>query len=100
MNQSKLFGTIGIAGAALLLVGIVIAVVTFENGVFSPLNGFYSELGQYPGAYMGGSSALIFNILMALFGLMLCAFMVYWGIRQDSWPFGTVAFLGILTGVL
>jgi MFS family permease len=100
MNQNKLFGIIGIAGAALLLVGIVIAIITFENGAFSPLNGFYSELGHYPGAYMGGSSALIFNVLMALFGLMLCAFMAFWGIRQDSWPFGAVAFLGMLAGVL
>lgn len=100
MNQNKLFGTIGIAGAALLLVGVVIAVITFENGAFSLLNGFYSELGHYPGAYLGGSSALIFNVLMALFGLMMCVFMAFWGIRQDSWPFGAVAFLGILTGVL
>ena len=100
MNQNKVFGTIGIAGAVFMLVGIVIAIITFENGAFSPLNGFYSELGHYPGAYMGGSSALIFNVLMALFGLMMCAFMVFWGIRQDSWPFGAVAFLGILTGVL
>jgi len=100
MNQNKLFGTIGIAGAALLLVGVVIAIITFENGAFSLLNGFYSELGQYPGAYMGGSSALIFNVLMALFGLFMCVFMVFWGIRQDSWPFGAAAFFGILTGVL
>jgi MFS family permease len=100
MNQNKLFGTIGIAGAAFLLVGIVIAVITFENGAFSLLNGFYSELGHYSGAYMGGSSALIFNVLMALFGLIMCVFMVFWGIRQASWPFGAAAFFGILTGVL
>jgi len=100
MNQNKLFGTIGIAGAALLLAGIVIAIVTFENGAFSPLNGFYSELGQYPGSYLGASSALIFNISMALFGLAFCFFAVYWGIRQNSWAFGAAGFFGILTGVL
>jgi hypothetical protein len=100
MNQNKLFGTIGIAGAALLLLGIVIAIITFENGAFSPLNGFYSELGQYPGGYMSGSAALIFNILTVLFGLLLCVFMVFWGIRQGSALFGAVSFLGILTGVL
>ena len=78
----------------------MIAVITFENGAFSLLNGVYSELGHYPGANKGGSSALIFNVLMALFGLIMCVFMVFWGIRQASWPFGAAAFFGILTGVL
>jgi hypothetical protein len=100
MNQNKLFGTIGIAGAALLLLGVVIAIVAFENGAFSPLNGFYSELGQYPGAYMTGSSVLIFNVCMALFGLTLVVFMVFWGVKQGSGAFGAVAFFGILTGAL
>ena len=54
-----MFGTVGIAGAAFLLMGIVGAVITFENGAFSLLNGFYSELGHYQGAYMGGSSRVL-----------------------------------------
>ena len=100
MNQKRIFGTIGIAGAALLLVAIVISIIAFEDGAFSPLNGFFSELGLYTGGYFSAFSALIFNIGMILFGLALCASMVFWGIRQDSWGFGVVSFFGILTGIL
>lgn len=100
MNQNKVFGSIGIAGAALLLVAVVISIITFEDGVFSPLSGFYSELGLYTNGYFSASSALIFNIGMLLLGLSLSAGMVYWGIRQNSWGFGIVSFFGLLTGVL
>ena len=100
MNQRRLYGTIGIAGAALLLVAIVISIIVFEDGAFSPLNGFFSELGLYTGGYFSASAALFFNIGMILFGLALCASMVFWGIRQNSWSFGAVSFFGILTGVL
>ncbi len=100
MNQNKVFGIIGIAGVAVLLLAIVIAIVAFEDGVFSPLSGFYSELGLYTGGYFSASSSLVFNVGMMLFGLTLCASMIFWGIRQNSWSFGTVSFFGILTGVL
>ncbi len=100
MNQKKLFGTIGIAGAALLLVAVVVSTITFEKGAFSPLSGFYSELGQYPEGYLTASSSLVYNVGLAVFGLALCAFMVFWGIRQNSWAFGTVSFFGLFTGVL
>ena len=100
MNQRRLYGTIGIAGAALLLVAIVISIIAFEDGAFSPLNGFFSELGLYTGGYFSTSAALFFNIGMILFGLALCASMVFWGIRQNSWSFGVVSFFGILTGTL
>ena len=100
MNQNKMFGIIGIAGAAVLLLTIVIAIVAFEDGAFSPLNGFYSELGLYTGGYFSASSALIFNIGMILFGLGLGGSMVFWGIQQNRWSFGIVSFFGILTGVL
>lgn len=100
MNQNKVFGIIGIAGAAILLLAIVIAIVTFEDGAFSPFSGFYSELGLYTGSYFSASSALIFNIGMILFGLALSGGMVFWGIRQNSWSFGAVSFFGILTGVM
>lgn len=100
MNQKKLFGILGIAGAGVLLITTVIAIITFENGVFSPLNCFFNELGLYPGGYLTVSSALIFNIGMAVFGFAFCAFMVFWGICQNNWADGLVAFLGILTGVL
>ena len=100
MNQKKLFGTLGVTGAALLLVAIVVSIITFEDGVFSPLSGFYNELGLYPGGYMTASSAMVFNVGMMLFGLILCAFMVFWGIQQNSWAFGAVSFLGIVTGAL
>ena len=100
MNQNKVFGIIGIAGAAVLLVAIVIAIVAFENGAFSPLSGFYSELGLYSGGYFSASSSLVFNVGMILFGLALSAGMIFWGIRQNSWSFGAVSFFGILTGVL
>ena len=49
MNQKRIFGTIGIAVGALLLVAIVISIIAFEDGAFSPLNGFFSELGLYTG---------------------------------------------------
>ncbi len=100
MSQKRIFGTLGIAGAALLLVAIVISIIAFEDGAFSPLNGFFSELGLYTGGYFSASTALIFNIGMILFGLALCASMVFWGIRQNSWGFGAVSFFGILTGIL
>jgi hypothetical protein len=100
MNQKKLFGTLGVTGAALLLVAIVVSIITFEDGVFSPLSGFYSELGLYPGGYITASSALIFNVGMMLFGLIFCTFMVFWGIQQNSWVFGAVSFCGIVTGAL
>ncbi len=100
MNQNRLFGTLGVLGAALLLVALVVSLITFEDGVFSPLSGFYNELGLYPGGYLTASSALVFNAGMLLFGLMLCAFMVHWGIAQNSWAFGAVSFCGIAAGVL
>ncbi len=100
MNQNKVIGIIGIAGSAALLLATVISIVTFEEGVFSPLNCFFNELGLYTNGYFTMSSALVFNIGFILFGASLCVLMVFWGIRQATWGFGIVAFSGILTGVL
>jgi len=101
MNKGKMaFGIIGALGVAVFIAAILIGILMFESGAFSPLNGFVGELGVYPGAYLTSSTALIFNICLAVSGLLLAAFMVGYGIQRNSPLFTAASFFGILTGIL
>jgi hypothetical protein len=99
MSRSKLsFGFIGIAAMLVLLVITLISI--FRHETYSLLNGFITELGKYPGAYMGSTNELVFNIGLVASGLLLCLFMVGFGIvKRNSW-FVATSFFGVITGVL
>ncbi len=99
MNKSKLsFGIIGIAGTAVLLVLTLISIIGHES--YSLLNGFITELGKYPASYMGSSQQLTFNIGLVVSGLLVCVFMIGYGILKRSTWFVATSFFGVLTGVL
>ena len=78
----------------------VIAIIIFEDGVYSPLRCFVSELGLYTGGYFTMSSALLYNIGSIIAGLAITVFMVFYGIRKNTWIDTGVAFFGMLAGVL
>lgn len=99
MNKIKLsFGIIGIAGAAVLLVLTLISIIGHES--YSLLNGFITELGKYPAAYMESSQQLTFNIGLIVSGLLVVVFMVGYGILKRNTWFVATSFFGVLTGVL
>lgn len=96
----KALGILGIASAGIFLIAVIVSIMIFQDGVYSPANCFVSELGIYTGTYMAMPSALIFNIGMLLSGLILCAFMVVFGIGKNTILHSATSFFGILCGVL
>jgi hypothetical membrane protein len=100
MNKQRLLGIIGIAGVGLCLVLLIIAIITFEDGVYSPLHCFVSELGLYTRGYFTISSALLYNIGTIIAGLVVAFFMLMTGIRKSTWMDASVSFFGILSGIL
>lgn len=93
-------GILGLASAALFAIVAVISALTFENGAYSPLNCFVTELGAYPEGYMAVSPALAFNIGLILCGLLLGAFMLLYGIRNAGVLHTASSFFGVACGVL
>ncbi|MEL7604070.1 MAG: hypothetical protein AAGU77_13020, partial [Bacillota bacterium] len=99
-KTSKIFGFVGLGGAALFLFGAIAAMASFESGVYSPLSCFVTELGMYVGGYLSASSALFFNIGLLLFGLAFGLLMIWRANREESAIHAAVGFFGALTGVL
>lgn len=99
-KTARIFGYVGLGGAALLLAGVIAAVVTFESGVYSPASCFATELGRYTGGYMSATSALYFNISMVVFGLSFGLLMIWYGYREETALHAAIGFTGALTGVL
>lgn len=99
-KTSKIFGYVGLGGAVLFLFGIVVAIAAFESGAYSPVSCFVTELGLYTGGYLSASSALFFNIGLALFGLSFGLLMIVRGNENGSTLYMAIGFLGALTGVL
>lgn len=101
MNKSKLaFGIIGTAGIVIFIAAAIFAITAFEHGDYSPLNGFVGELGVYTDGYLSSSTALVFNIGLAISGLLVCSFMVGFGIQKSHPLYTAASFFGILTGIL
>lgn len=88
-----------LAATALLLGAAVVAVITYKGG-FSPLNGFFNELGLFSGGYFAASFSLLFNLSLILFGLVFGALMVLDGFEKASIQSTAIGFFGALTGVL
>ena len=99
-KQQRSFGILGIGGVGIYVIFLVIAVLIFEDGVFSPLHCFVSELGLYTGGYFTMSSALIYNIGTIIAGAVVIIFMVYRGTMKNAWDNAVFCFFGILSGVL
>ena len=100
MNKKLLFSIAGMAGIGVCVILLVVAVIIFENGGFSPLHCFVSELGQYTHGYFTMSAALLYNIGAIAAGLCIAAFMVFYGIDKNTWLDASVGFFGMLSGVL
>ena len=99
-KTSKIFGFVGLGGAALFLIGVIAAMASFESGVYSPLSCFVTELGMYTGGYLSATAALFFNIGLVLFGLTFGLLMIWRGSLKGTMLYAAVGFLGALTGVL
>jgi len=100
MKQKSLAGIIGLAGAAVFITSVVISILMFERGTYSPVNCFTTELGIYAGASVTFSSALVFNIGLILSGLAFSVFMVMYGLRGETLLDTAVSFFGVLSGML
>jgi hypothetical protein len=99
-KTSKIFGFVGLGGAVLLMAGVIAAMASFKQGVYSPLSCFITELGKYTGGYLSATSALFFNIGIVVFGLAFGLYMVWRGNLFGSTMYAAIGFLGALTGVL
>jgi hypothetical protein len=99
-KNAKIFGFAGLGGAALLLIGIIAAMASFERGVYSPASCFVTELGQYTGGYLFVSSALYFNIGLVVFGFAFGLLMIVRGGRGETTLSAAIGFTGALTGIL
>ena len=99
-KTSRIFGYVGLLGAALFLIGIITAMATFENGAYSPASCFVTELGLYTGGYLSATSALFFNIGIVLFGLSFGLLMIVRGNQCGTTLYMAIGFFGALTGVL
>lgn len=100
MNKQRIFGIVGIAGIGLCLILLIIAIITFEDGVYSPLHCFVTELGLYTGGYFTISSALLYNIGTIIAGITIALFMLLTGLNKSAWLDASVSFFGILSGIL
>lgn len=100
MKSKRIAGMLGLAGVLIFIAAAAVSIITFEDGAFSPLSGFVSDLGYYTGGYMSASSALVFNLGLIISGLCFGIFIIIYGLRSDA-PFRTaVSFFGALTGLL
>lgn len=99
-KTSRIFGYVGLGGAALFLIGIIAAMATFESGAYSPASCFVTELGLYTGGYLSASSALFFNIGIVVFGLAFGLLMIWRGNQAGTTLYMAIGFFGALTGVL
>ncbi len=99
-KTSKMIGYVGLGGAVLFLIGIIAATASFENGVYSPLSCFVTELGHYAGKYLSATSALFFNIGIVAFGLTFGLQMIWRGNQNGTTLYAAIGLLGALTGVL
>ncbi len=95
----KPFCILSFAATALLLGAIVAAIITYKGG-FSPLNGFFNELGLFAGSYFTPSFTLLYNVSLVLFGLVFGALMVLCGLEKATIHSTVFGFFGALTGVL
>ncbi|MDD5016828.1 MAG: hypothetical protein PHO15_01860 [Eubacteriales bacterium] len=101
MNKNRqIFGILGIGGVGIFLIAVIISIIGFEDGVYSPAHCFVSELGLYTGGYFALSSALAFNLGLIVSGFIICAFMFFYGLQQDTLLNAALSFTGILSGVL
>ncbi len=100
MKKQRIIGIIGITGISLCLVLLIISAMTFEDGVYSPLSCFVTELGLYTRGYFTISSALLYNIGTIIAGVTIAAFMLLTGISKRAWIDASVSFFGILSGIL
>lgn len=93
-------GIFGILAAAIFFAAAAVSAAAFEDGVFSPFNCFVTELGAYTREYMAVSPALVFNAGMTASGLLLCIFMIMYGIRKNSPLYTATSFMGVLCGMI
>lgn len=100
IKSKQAIGIVGLVSVVLFLAAVIISIIGFEHGAYSPLSAFVSELGTYSGGYMTASVALVFNIGLIAAGLLLCAFMIGLGIEKNTPLFTAAAFFGVLSGVL
>lgn len=98
-RYKRLFGILGIAGAFLLCVSAVATMVFYKAG-FSPLSGFFNELGHFVNHYFAAALPLIFNLSLVLFGLLFSLMMVYHGLCEATVKATALGFFGALTGIL
>lgn len=99
-KASKSFGFAGLGGAALLMIGAIAAIACFENGVYSPLSCFVTELGMYTGGYLSAGSALYFNVGIVVFGFAFGLLSLWRAYCDGSALYAAIGFFGALTGVL
>lgn len=100
IKSKQAIGIVGLASVVLFLAAVIISIIGYEPGAYSPLSAFVTELGTYSGPYMSASAALVFNIGLIAAGLLLCAFMIGFGVERNTPLFTVAACFGILTGVL
>lgn len=94
----RITGIAAFAATALLLCAAVVAAIFYKGG-FSPLNGFFNELGLFSGGYFAAPFALFFNLSLILFGLVFGALMVLDGLEKATIQSTSLGFFGALTGV-
>ena len=100
MKTSRIFGYVGLGGAVLFLIGVIAAIAAFESGAYSPASCFVTELGLYTGGYLSATSALFFNVGIAVFGLAFGLLMIVRGNQYGTTLYMAIGFGGALTGVL
>lgn len=100
MGAKRRAGLFGIVGIIVFLICAVISAAAFEDGAFSPINRFISELGVYIHGYFIMSPALIYNIGLIIAGILFCVFAVMHGIQKRTALDVAAGFFGILAGVL
>lgn len=96
MNFSKITCLSGLAGAAIIVLGVVVSALAFEGAygeTFSILNHNISELGEQ------GISELawFFNAGLVVAGLCLFVFMFGLSISLRQWPIYIISMAGMVT---
>jgi hypothetical protein len=100
MNKIKhIFSILAFAATAILLGAAAVAIITYKGG-FSPLNGFFNELGLFSSGYFAASFSLLFNLSLILFGVVFGILMVLDGLEKATIQSTALGFFGALTGVL
>ena len=75
--DKRIIGIVGIAGTVLCVIAVALTVILEGS---SPLGIYTAEFGIYSGGYFIVSSAMIFNLGIAIFGLCFAVMMVSRGL--------------------